>query len=130
MRNQALIDKWLAALRGSDYQQGQGYLHYSEDGTDKFCCLGVLCDLAGTEWQGHQRPLVDNDTGRQYGEIFSTSRNEYTMPDAERRTDVGLTGSQIEQLASLNDQGRKFHLIADDIAAMLAWNDKQEQDNA
>lgn len=34
--------QWVAALRSGDYQQGQGYL--ARD--DKFCCLGVLCELA------------------------------------------------------------------------------------
>lgn len=33
---------WIKALKSGDYQQGR---HYLRDG-DKFCCLGVLCDLA------------------------------------------------------------------------------------
>jgi hypothetical protein len=34
--------RWLAALRSGQYQQGQKYLKVN----DRFCCLGVLCDLA------------------------------------------------------------------------------------
>jgi hypothetical protein len=34
---------WLAALRGGEYEQGKMFLR-TPDG--KFCCLGVLCDLA------------------------------------------------------------------------------------
>lgn len=36
--------KWLAALRGEEYEQGTGCLA-SQDG--KFCCLGVLARVAG-----------------------------------------------------------------------------------
>jgi hypothetical protein len=39
--------KWLAALRSDKYQQGEGAL--SQDGN--FCCLGVLCDIAGYKWK-------------------------------------------------------------------------------
>ena len=32
---------WVAALRSGDYEQGIGQLRNE----NKFCCLGVLCDL-------------------------------------------------------------------------------------
>jgi hypothetical protein len=35
--------EWLKALRSEEYEQGTGYLR---DKQDRFCCLGVLCDLA------------------------------------------------------------------------------------
>lgn len=37
--------KWVAALRSGDYEQGRNYLQ-SEG---KFCCLGVLCEVAVAE---------------------------------------------------------------------------------
>ena len=39
---------WVKALRSGEYQQGQGFLHeIPKDGSPaKFCCLGVLCDIA------------------------------------------------------------------------------------
>ena len=39
--------KWLEALRSGDYKQGQIYLRNKEN---EFCCLGVLCDILGAEW--------------------------------------------------------------------------------
>ena len=36
-------EAWLEALRSGEYEQGRGVLQNSEG---KFCCLGVLCDLA------------------------------------------------------------------------------------
>lgn len=47
--------QWLAALRSGEYEQGQGELR---DAHNRFCCLGVLCDLhakAGLgEWNDRQ----------------------------------------------------------------------------
>lgn len=36
--------KWVAALRSGDFTQGFGYLNR---GNKQFCCLGVLCEVAG-----------------------------------------------------------------------------------
>jgi hypothetical protein len=39
--------KWVAALRSGEYRQGEGALHNLDtDGNHRFCCLGVLTDLA------------------------------------------------------------------------------------
>jgi hypothetical protein len=38
---------WVDALRSGDYKQGTRRLHYLDSaGEERFCCLGVLCDLA------------------------------------------------------------------------------------
>lgn len=37
-----IMEKWVAALRSGEYKQGKYSLH-SEG---KFCCLGVLCEVA------------------------------------------------------------------------------------
>ena len=36
--------KWVAALRSGEYRQAHGQLW---DGTDGYCCIGVLCRLQG-----------------------------------------------------------------------------------
>ncbi len=38
---QEIAEQWAAALRSGKYQQGNGALFRD----NKFCCLGVLCDL-------------------------------------------------------------------------------------
>jgi len=40
--NPVAKELWLAALRSGEREQGKGYLNVS----DKFCCLGVLCEVA------------------------------------------------------------------------------------
>jgi hypothetical protein len=40
--------KWVAALRSGEYEQGVGKLRSLDN---KFCCLGVACDLVDpTQW--------------------------------------------------------------------------------
>lgn len=39
--DQAIKAKWIAALRSGQYEQGQSFLRNG----DKYCCLGVLCDI-------------------------------------------------------------------------------------
>lgn len=36
------MKKWVSALRSGKYEQGQEYLNSQ----NKFCCLGVLCEVA------------------------------------------------------------------------------------
>lgn len=36
--------KWVAALKSGEYKQGKNVLHRT-NGEDRFCCLGVACDL-------------------------------------------------------------------------------------
>ena len=43
--NPQIKQKWVDALRSGEYQQTKGRLRKE----DKFCCLGVLCDLYGKE---------------------------------------------------------------------------------
>lgn len=45
--NPVIKAEWLTALRSDEYTQGKGALTIvAEDGTEKDCCLGVLCKLA------------------------------------------------------------------------------------
>ena len=36
-------DRWVAALRSGEYEQGQGQFELK----GRYCCLGVLCDVLG-----------------------------------------------------------------------------------
>lgn len=41
-----IAEQWAKALESGEYKQGLNYLHSEKDGEHKFCCLGVLCELA------------------------------------------------------------------------------------
>lgn len=92
------IRGWVAALRSGKYQQGLGCLRSLGD---KFCCLGVLCDL------GREKAWV-----RGSGAFFYHG-HDGTLPEIVRDT-VGLGYSDTIALMRLNDrEGKSFEEIAD-----------------
>ena len=60
--NPQIKQKWVDALRSGEYQQGQYCLRTE----DKFCCLGVLCDLYGKE-NNVEWDLVNDDGNYEFG---------------------------------------------------------------
>lgn len=104
MLNIENIKKLISALRSGEYKQGQRCLR---DG-DKFCCLGVACDIYSkenkVEWSG-----IDG------GFFFLDSRNY--LPEEVRDyfgfiEDNSYVGEG-RHLANLNDAGGTFAKIAD-----------------
>ena len=47
-KDKKLLKKWVEALRSGRYKQGKGALCYNKD---KYCCLGVLCEVAGLRYK-------------------------------------------------------------------------------
>ena len=54
--------KWVEALRSGEYKQGDSKLH--DPKSDAFCCLGVLCKVAGADFG----PYVGLDANDEYGD--------------------------------------------------------------
>jgi hypothetical protein len=113
--NPQIKQKWLSALRSGDYQQTQGRLRKE----DKFCCLGVLCDLYGkennVEWE------INEDSGKYMYEKHFT----VLPPSVIGWAGVGVQNPNINAkrttttLASLNDNGYTFNEISDVIEEHL-----------
>lgn len=80
--------RWVEALRSGRYQQGRIRLHFREGGKDRFCCLGVLCDLAV------QDKVIDEPSFSRHSHAF-----EYG-PDKE----LALLPHQVIEWAGLSDQ--------------------------
>lgn len=38
--------RWIAALRSGEFAQGAGWLRTDGDDESRYCCLGVLCEMA------------------------------------------------------------------------------------
>lgn len=124
--------EWVAALRGGNYAQGDGYLRVD----DAFCCLGVLCDLAVRNNiipEPVAAALMRLPDGKVYeygrpctcstGDVDCNSEATRTyLPDAVvawaglqgRGGDRGFGKSS---LTALNDSGTPFAEIADIIEA-------------
>lgn len=102
-----LKTKWLAALRSGKYKQGQRALKRN----DEFCCLGVLCDVLGADWEVG----ADKDLGATVG---GELQDYYLNPCA--LATAGFSEQQQAILYGMNDdQGRSFAEIADHIEANL-----------
>jgi hypothetical protein len=113
--NPHIKSKWVAALRSGQYKQGSGRLR---DKKNRFCCLGVLCNLhaqafpefaAGelnplryAGYEGCIPPIV-----MKWADI-EDNRGGWVVIDGSRRA---LTGHM--------DAGRTFAEIADAIEAQL-----------
>lgn len=94
MLDKEFKEKWIAALRSGEYQQGIGELCNSDN---KYCCLGVaahLCGVTGhdlsSEWISHELAY------------------KFNIPHIL----VGWIG-EAESLALMNDEGLSFIQIAD-----------------
>ena len=107
--NKTVKALWVAALRSGKYQQGQYRLRSP---TDKFCCLGVLCNLHA---QAHPEIAIMNDDALVYcgeGCILPSVVREWA--DLEANPWVGTS-----TLARMNDIGTPFEKIAEVIEEYL-----------
>lgn len=98
---------WIKALRSDKYEQGQ---HQLRDFDDRFCCLGVLCDLVEPEsWS--DLSVAGNGFYHNY---------ESGEPSSSIVKGAGLTEYDIDNLVFKNDDnGLDFKEIADWIEANL-----------
>ena len=112
--NPQIKQKWVDALRSGDYQQTKGRLRKE----DKFCCLGVLCDLYikenNVEWQHNE---VDDYFYENHFSILPSSVVEWSGVKHEIPTVTNFY--ETESLVSLNDGGSTFEQIADLIEEQL-----------
>ena len=103
---------WVAALRSGEYLQGKGALRATCPEQDKFCCLGVLCDVVGGTWIG----------GSPYYKRFQQTGGgepaKLLLP-LELQTDLGISSADQDKLAKMNDSGVLFSEIADWIERTL-----------
>lgn len=109
--NAEIKAKWTAALRSGDYQQGKGSLN--DQG--KFCCLGVLCDLAVKD-EVIGAPVID-----EYGTASYADNTAYLPAEVMEWAGVERADPSAGsfRLSWLNDDGAPFADIADRIDANL-----------
>lgn len=118
--------KWVTALRSGEYQQGKGTLAQTDDtGAMRYCCLGVLSEIAAQEGittrvpsDEHHEDGVDCKL-TWYGNGFAGSSflpDEVVEWAGLPHNDPKIDG---EHLSSLNDNGASFTSIAEIIEESL-----------
>ena len=100
-----VLKLWVKALRSGEYEQTKGALRSQVTHAvgPRFCCLGVLCDLAardgGKEWDAVKVSNYDGGVG---------------APPAHVTEFLGLTRMDVETFIFMNDENSKsFSEIAD-----------------
>jgi hypothetical protein len=131
--NQEVKALWLKALRSGEYQRTEGTLCRVVGEGERYCCLGVLTDLAAkagvVEWTvgstaGENRLVVKEEVG---GEEFKFTHEESSALPTKVKEWAGLTeddpgvkwGAERSHLSTVNDQGVGFEDIADMIEGQL-----------
>ena len=117
---QEIADKWVAAMRSGKYKQGLWGLKMPHKGDHRYCCLGVLCELAVEEGVIEAPKLRQNEKGYIYGTgSGSHSRSGLDLPLAVKEwagmsTFHGLVSDEpYSSLMRLNDEGQEFDTIAE-----------------
>jgi hypothetical protein len=104
-----LVARWIEALEGDRYRQGEQYLHPTPE---TFCCLGVLCDLID--------PAAWDDDGRWHGEhavLPGIAHRRVGLNENGGRPDGSAWDLPVHEhdenaLAPANDAGASFGQIA------------------
>lgn len=104
---------WVQALRSDDYKQGKGYLRrLNVDGSEGFCCLGVLCDIYSKS-MGIGNWTVNSRFGSSFQMPNGGFSEKVDLPLAVQNW-AGLTDNTIRaELALWNDRSDTFSDIAD-----------------
>jgi hypothetical protein len=109
-----ILTKWLAALRSGTYQQGNGYLRTTRN---SYCCLGVLCEVAGLKAEKR----FDDSTIYAYDGGATATLPPRLFEHMRFRGQLGEASQAIPynhqlycSLAAMNDAGHlPFEAIAD-----------------
>ncbi len=112
--NQDIKEKWVAALRSGEYKQGKNRLRTH---TNKFCCLGVLCDLHAKETGNPWDEYGDKEFAYLYkhGDLPRKVSVWAGFPRDDANPFAGP-----HRLSTYNDNyGKNFHEIADIIEKNL-----------
>lgn len=99
--------QWIEALESGKYKQDKGALRRAQDGG--FCCLGVLCEVMGMQWEERDampRWPGDSDPRRIAGYIVPNQHaleNCSLWPELEKQ--VGVCGAEADFKEGLDFPG-------------------------
>ena len=106
--NAKIKARWIKALRSGEYMQGQNYLHQTDSGQKehRYCCLGVLCELAVKSHIIPPSDILYKGKGIYfYGEVSGSLPSE-----VESWAEISSFDADI--LVEMNDEGASFKKIA------------------
>lgn len=124
--NEQIKQQWVAELRSGKYKQGIARLHKVTDEGDKFCCLGVLCEIAVRDGVIPPPVLTQLRTGLgkierfyRYGTEEDYAGGGYLPPEVCKWAGLSSPNPRVtidghpEYLSTLNDFEATLEEIAD-----------------
>lgn len=113
--DEELFEKWLAALRSGEYEQGEAYLRPNER---FYCCLGVLCDVTDREaW-----------TFTEYGDYYWGEETSESTPPAWLSAELGIE-EYVTLLTYLNDHGGFTFVEIAEVLEKARTLDQRDEDH-
>ncbi len=101
--------EWLEALESGKFEQGSDFLRSADD---KFCCLGVACELSGV------KAVLMNRSGiTRYEYLGERHYLPKEIVDKLKFRDNDGSGGLSRSIAQLNDEGKTFKEIAATVRA-------------
>lgn len=100
---------WVNALRSERYEQGKNYLRID----NKFCCLGVLCDIYRLETENDNWELVNNYNYEFLGCSGFLPKDVCEWADINTDPFVFYLNNKKAYLTTLNDIGVTFKEVAE-----------------
>lgn len=97
--NTEIAQRWVEALKSGEYEQGYGYLNKN----DKFCCLGVLCELAVHDGILEPAEYSPESGYKMYDHIHASFLPPAVASWAGMESDNGQNYDTGETLVYLND---------------------------
>lgn len=109
--NQNVKARWIEALRSGRYTQGR---HLLRSPGDKYCCLGVLCDLAVEDEVGAWVDLAPGAPDGQHWNLGDSADGFSSTALTRKVMDwSGVSPLSQDALIQMNDQqGASFEEIA------------------
>lgn len=109
--NKQLVDKWVAALRSGEYKQGHGRLNKNGN----FCCLGVLCDVAGIPKTQSSRGVCSYGQSSESLDVNvrAVVGVDSMLGEPKHGYRVDVSGRSYASLADANDNNVSFADLAD-----------------
>jgi len=114
--------EWIETLRSGKYQQAEGALVRGTANKPAFCCLGVLCEIAGVPREGTSQFHLRHDN--------PDDKFVHYIPSLLHKS-VGLSADDQSALVYMNDNLKMtFAAIADALEAGPEPNDLKTWLNA
>lgn len=117
--------RWVEALESGDYPQTTGELRNSTG----FCCLGVVEDLRGADWDHHNDPEADGDSywiaGRRLTLVDAETREPLPRPDCEWPTRLVIGTNDSRNHAVLTGDGAHWLGLIETDPTVVVWDEDE-----